>query len=325
MRSTVIRYYRAHGLGNDYIVLDFSQSAVKPLPAVIRRICDRHEGIGGDGALVQRESSQADFGVQIFNPDGSEAEKSGNGVRIFARYLFDEGLLHLKGTLQTAGGLVELTVHPTGGAPELEADMGPPRFDTQQIPVRTHLPTLIEQPVPLHPDMPVQLSRPAQPPFAPQTEPTRAHPAAPSDQEVIGTAVSMGNPHFVCFLPEGYPAAQPQDVPLDRVGPALEHHPWFPNRSNIQFARVLSRERVRVRIWERGAGETRASGSSACAVVAAGIRTGRLDPQVTVEMAGGLLQVRQDERGHIFQRGPVQLISRGELSQELESELSLLE
>lgn len=300
----MIGYFRAHGLGNDYIVLDFRQSPVPVSPEIIRRICDRHEGIGGDGALVEQPSLRADFGVTIYNPDGSEAEKSGNGVRIFARYLFDEGRLTVDGTLETKGGLVKLLVHQTGGAPEFEADMGAPSFDTRQIPVLVDASTFIEAPIP------VSLQH--------------TIPGHPNPVILQGTAVSMGNPHFVCFVPDGFQAGTPDQVPLHILGPALEHHPWFPNRSNIQFAQVVTREHVRVRIWERGAGETRASGSSACAVVAAGIKTGRLDSNVTVEMEGGRLLVRQDQRGHIFQRGPVKLVNRGVIAEELEAELLMV-
>lgn len=284
----MIRYFRAHGLGNDYLVVDFLQTRVVESPAVIRRLCDRHEGIGADGALVKFAPRAADFGVRIYNPDGSMAEKSGNGVRIFARYLYDEGLLHFRATLETAGGQVQLQLVSTPTGLEIEADMGIPQFVCREIPVTCDSEELVEAPFVV------------------------------AGHSFKATAVSMGNPHFVLFVEDL------THVPLQEIGPLIECHPLFPNRTNVQFARVLSPDAVEVRIWERGAGETRASGSSACAVVAAGIRTGRLSPHVAVHMAGGTLQVRQDERGHLFQQGPVKVISRGEVSEELEAELLTL-
>lgn len=280
----MLRYFRAHGLGNDYIVLDLQNSRLRITPSVMTRICDRHEGIGGDGALVARGSEVADFGVTIYNPDGSQAEKSGNGVRIFARYLVEEGLLHQSATLETAGGIVRLSVHHTDGRLELEADMGRPSFVPSSLPMRWEAERCLEQGLDLT-----------------------------NGERVVGSAVSMGNPHFVMFTD------RLEEERLLRQGPLLEHHPLFPNRTNVQLAHVLSPQQVVVRIWERGAGPTRASGSSACAVVAAGIVTGRLESQVAVHMPGGVLKVRQDERGHIHQRGPVGMISRGTVAPELEA------
>lgn len=281
----MLRYFRAHGLGNDYIVLDLQHSRLRITPEVMARICDRHEGIGGDGALIARASELADFGVTIYNPDGSQAEKSGNGVRIFARYLVEEGLLHHSATLETAGGVVCLTVHRMGSALELEADMGPPSFVPDALPMTCTHDTFIEQAL-----------------------------ALPNGEQVFGTAVSMGNPHFVIFTDVL------DEARLLRQGPLLERHTVFLNRTNVQLAKVLSPTQVEVRIWERGAGPTRASGSSACAVVAAGIHTGRLAHQVEVFMPGGVLKVRLDARGHIHQRGPVGVISRGTVAEELEAE-----
>lgn len=222
--------WHAHGLGNDYLVWEGGT----PLsPDLVRALCDRKSGVGADGVLEPKGSSEADYGVQIWNPDGSKAEKSGNGLRIFAVWLADN---------QGAGG--EFTVH-TGTdkvscwvlKDTVRVAMGRATSQPEDIPVRgvTHerLFELGEERVPV-------------------------------------TAVGMGNPHAVIFVTEPL-----DEVPWRRWGRALESHPDFPNRTNVQVARVLDPTTIEARVWERGAGETQASGSSACAVVAAAVWTGR--------------------------------------------------
>ncbi len=286
----MIRFARAEGLGNDYIVLvsDFAPG-FRLEPAVVARLCDRHRGLGGDGVLVPTPSSCADFGVRIFNPDGTEAEKSGNGLRIFARYLLTHHRELRACTIETRGGVVraELEQESNSGV-RVAVDMGEAWFDTSRIPVKVPWGEAIEVPLDL------------------------------DSGDLVGTAVSVGNPHWVVFCPDA------DAVPLEEMGPRIERHPWFPNRTNVQFAQVLGPNRVRVRIWERGAGETLASGSSACAVVAAGVRTGRLQRAVEVVMDGGTLEVQIDKDGHVHQRGPVNLLATGTIGEDLERELLAL-
>lgn len=284
----MIRFTRSHGLGNDYLILRESDPPLSLTPPVVSLLCDRHRGIGSDGILLPTISPRGEVGVRIFNPDGSEAEKSGNGLRIFARYLYDTGYFPPEGEINTLGGRVRASIYWRAGAPAISVDMGPPDFDTSRIPVNVPQAQAI--------DIELALSR----------------------TNVRGTAVSMGNPHWVMFVEEL------EAIPLDTLAPEIEHHHWFPNRTNVQFARVLTRGHVQIRIWERGAGHTMASGSSACAVVAAGIKTGRLDSAVVVSMEGGDLHVQQEPTGNLLQEGPVTVIATGQVAPDLEAELRAL-
>lgn len=261
---------RSHGLGNDYLVADPAELPFVVSPERVRLLCDRHHGVGSDGLLLLNGMT----GLRIFNPDGSEAEKSGNGLRIFARWLHDTGRIasrHFEVRLME--GEAEVEVHPDGS---VSVDMGQPSF-------RTDVSVL-------------------------ELEGTRL--------EV--TALSLGNPHCVAFRRE-------LDVTeLRRLGPLIERHPAFPNRTNVQFARVQDRGGVELLIWERGAGETQASGSSACAVVVAAHRRGLVDSEVIARMPGGDLSVRVEGDGRIFQRGPVVEVARITLSQDLIGQLQAL-
>ena len=276
-------YVRSHALGNDYLVVDPRALSVRLTPERIREICDRHRGVGSDGILTLERSRKADAGLRIFNPDGSEAEKSGNGIRIFAKCLWDHGYLRRRSfAIETKGGLVGVTLDVRGRAVRsIAAEMGRATFRSREIP------------------------------------------AAGPDREIVGetveaagerlriTAVSVGNPHCVVFVDD--PAA----VDLARLGPALEHHPMFPNRTNVQFVRVDSPRKVTIRIWERGAGETTASGSSASAVAAACVRHGVAHRDLAVHSPGGVLRVEVGEDYALRLTGPVEEVSRGRLSPDL--------
>jgi diaminopimelate epimerase len=238
--------------------------------AGIQLICHRNFGVGSDGILLRESSSVADVRLRILNPDGSEAEKSGNGVRIFAKYLFDHGLIAKHDfTIETLGGIVHAHLRVVDGRiADITVDMGGATFDDfDQVVV---------------------------------------------DGETIKlTSLSVGNPHAVAIVPEL------TAVDFYRLGPALENHPAFPNRTNVQFAQVISRSEVRIRIWERGAGETLASGSSSCAVAAACFRAGLVDRDVTITMDGGQLKIRLAEDGEIWMTGPVEEVCSGDLSDDL--------
>jgi len=267
-----MRFWKAHALGNDYLVLE------DPLPltaALVVALCDRNRGIGSDGILEPTPPTQnADFGVRIWNPDGSTAEKSGNGLRIFARWLRDTGRARTD-RFSMSTGPCRVECETTADAVSVE--MGAATFDPAQIPIDT-AGELIDAPVDL------------------------------SDGPIVATAVGMGNPHCVVFRTE------PLDtLPWRRWGAELERHPRFPNRTNVQIARVIDRHAVEIRIHERGAGETQASGSSSCAVAAAGVRTGRLDAgRIRVEMPGGQLWVTVSPDG-IRLEGPVEAVGHFEV------------
>lgn len=273
-------FVKSHALGNDYIVMDPSALSFPLTPEAIRLICDRHRGVGSDGILAPVASSAADFGLRIFNPDGSEAEKSGNGLRIFARYLHDHGLAGRPAfTVETPGGLVNVTLSFSGDEVErITVDMGRATFHSAQIPA-------------------------AGPPREVVDEPLEVE-----GQRLVVTAVSVGNPHCVVFVPDL--AA----VDLHRLGPRLERHPLFPHRTNVQFAQVRARDRIAILIWERGAGETLASGSSACAVAAAAVRRGIADRDLAIEMLGGTLEVSVADDWSIRMAGPAMEVYEGTLS-----------
>jgi diaminopimelate epimerase len=268
-------FVRAHGLGNDYLVVDATILGFELTPERTRLICDRHLGVGSDGILAIVETTNADFGLRIFNPDGSEAEKSGNGLRIAAKFLFDHGYTRrTQFTIETRGGVVavELLLHD-GRVGAVRIEMGRAVIDR----MLTQL-TVDQRPLTV-------------------------------------VALSVGNPHCVVVVDNL------AGVDLMRLGPLIENHPAFPSRTNVQFAQVLSRSDVRALIWERGAGHTLASGSSACAVAAACRDQGLVDEHVTVDMEGGALTIDVDAQLNLVMTGPVEEICTGRLSADLRRRL----
>jgi diaminopimelate epimerase len=258
-----MRLIKSHGLGNDYLVLA-SDSVLTP--ARVKALCERHTGVGGDGVLEPVAAERGDFGLRIWNPDGSQAEKSGNGLRIYARWLVDHQLAPLSFTVEVPAGVCPCTVDPASGA--VTVGMGLATLEPADIPC---------------------------------TEALRDTPVVVDGDPLRLTAVGMGNPHCVAFFDTDLDA-----LPWRRWGAALETDARFPHRTNVQLARVLDRENVEARIWERGAGETRASGSSACAIAVAARVLGHTDGRVTVHMPGGRLQVHVDDDLSVTQTGPVE-------------------
>ena len=275
-----MRFSKYHGLGNDYIVVDPADLPDPLTPAYIRRICDRHYGAGSDGILLgPLPATNGDFGLRIFNPDGSEAEKSGNGLRIFARHLWDHGRVGQEPfTIATAGGVVTAQVEPGGRL--VTVAMGRVSFDSREIPV-------------------------AGPPREVLNETLLA-----GATELRYCAATLGNPNCV-VLREQVSAEEAQ-----RLGPLVETDPRFPRRTNVQFMQVLDRTRLRIEIWERGAGYTLASGSSACAAAAVAHRLDLCDVQVTVSMPGGALKVSIAPDWSVTLRGPVTKVWEGAMCEE---------
>ncbi|MFO7892123.1 MAG: diaminopimelate epimerase [Longimicrobiales bacterium] len=275
-----MRFWKGHALGNDYLVLDGTGTG-PPAPGVIRGLCDRHRGVGADGVLVADLAADP-VGVRIFNPDGGEAEKSGNGLRIMGAWLRDRGQVG-DAPFQVAlpGEVVELRVVATrGGVHTLRVAMGVPSFRAGDIPFTK-----------VDPESEVQgLS------LAVAGTPLGIH------------LVSIGNPHCVVFFDHL------EDAAFRRLAPALQAHPAFTAGVNVQFARVRDDTALEARIWERGAGETLASGSSACAVVAAARRSGRIEADaVTVEMPGGPVTVERDDAGGLHLTGEAVVVFEGEI------------
>ena len=277
------RFVKGHGLGNDYLVLNHADLSFDLSPGAVRRLCHRNWGIGSDGILVLVPSSKAEFGLRIFNPDGSEAEKSGNGLRIFAKYLYEHGFTNGKSfKIDTLGGIVEAELQvEEGRVRRVTVEMGQATFRAPEIPM--HGPDRDVVAVPL------QLG----------------------DTFLTVTAVSVGNPHCVVFVPKL------DESEVRRLGPQIERHPSFPNRINVQFAKVEARDRVAILIWERGAGYTLASGSSSCAVGAAAVRSGLTDRRMTITMPGGELGVEIRVDWSIRLEGPVEEVSVGTISPDL--------
>jgi len=277
-------FFKGHGLGNDYIAVDPAELGFRLTPGNIRRICDRHWGAGSDGILALEKSEGADFGVRIYNPDGSEAEKSGNGLRIFARYLHATRRTRRRQfTVETRGGLVsvELHVDEHGDPSAATVEMGRATFAPKALPCSLKVKELIRRPI------------------------------TAAGRKLRFTGVSVGNPHCVVFKDRGEPWTREE---LLALGPALENHKLFPRRTNVQLAVPVGPKSIYILIWERGAGETQASGSSSCATASAAVRLGLVKSPVRVKAPGGTLHIEVDENFELTMKGPVAEVARGAFS-----------
>lgn len=279
-----MKWLKAHGLGNDYLAIAEAELPIELTPPAVRMICDRHTGMGSDGILVRSAAGDADFGVRIYNPDGTEAEKSGNGLRIFAAFLYEAGEVS-KGepfTVRTLGGLVRMDIVEVAadGVYTVEVEMGRASFRSSAVGLR-----------------------------GPDREVDGEILELPGGDRVSIHTVSMGNPHCVCFEDELV------EEDLRRRGPQISTHSWFERGTNVQFARPTGPDEIEAFVWERGAGETTASGSSACAVAAAAVRRGLVQERsVRVRMPGGTLYVTVSTDWDVMLRGPVESVYRADLS-----------
>jgi len=277
-------FVKSHGLGNDYLVVNGHDITYELTAENIKTICDVHYGIGSDGILVLVGSNKADFGLRILNPDGSEAEKSGNGLRIFAKYLFDHGYTRSDSfTIDTPGGMTTARIieQERGKARIVRVDMGKAIFEAVKVPVKSdHQECLDER---------LQLE----------------------EKDYRISCVSVGNPHCVVLKDE---------LSVNEImqyGPQIEHHPKFPNRINVQFVKVISPELVEILIWERGAGYTLASGSSSSAVAAVMVKRGLTQRKLTLKMPGGELKLEVDEDWQLHMTGEVRETASGHFSSDL--------
>jgi len=275
-----MHFAKYHALGNDYIVINPADVAGTPIIPQIRLICHRNYGIGSDGILLgPLEAKEADFGLRIFNPDGSEAEKSGNGLRIFSRYLWDKGLVGDKPfTVLTAGGKVTCQVHRGGGSVTVE--MGAVSFDSTRIPVLGSPREVVNETIVV------------------------------GGKAFTFCAATVGNPHCVILRD-----AVSRDE-ATRYGPLIETDPRFPSRTNVQFMKILDRKNIQIEIWERGAGYTLASGSSSSAAAAVARKLGHCDSEITVHMPGGTIEITVSDRFFIVMTGPVLKIAEGTIAEE---------
>ena len=250
-----LRFTKMHGAGNDFVVLDFTREIFSLSEEQLRRIADRHRGVGCDQILVVEKprDPSADFRYRIFNADGGEVEQCGNGARCFARFVLDEGLTAKREIrVETASGVIVPKVEASG---QVSVDMGPPRFDPREVPFAAAQMRLV-------------------------------YPLVVAGATLEVSVLSMGNPHAVQIIEDV------ERAPVATQGPLIENHPAFPKRVNAGYMQPLARDHVKLRVWERGAGETLACGTGACAAVVAGIRRGLLDEEVRVTTRGGDLVIR---------------------------------
>lgn len=277
-------FVKSHGLGNDYIVIDSENIDFSLTNDLIIKICDIHFGIGSDGILLKVPSTIADFGLLIYNTDTSVAENCGNGLRIFSKFLFDYGFVSgKKFSVDILGRYIQCEIIETvnNKATKVKVDMGKANFNCSQIPVQFSKLECINETVQF------------------------------GGKDFRINCVSMGNPHCVVFRDEL------NQEELLTYGPQIETNSMFPNRTNVQFAKVIDRETVEIRIWERGVGNTLASGSSSCAVASVMRKNNLVDKNVTIVMPGGKLQISIDDEWNIQMTGPVLEVCSGVLSNEL--------
>lgn len=276
----VIRFTKMHGIGNDYIYIDCMKSIPERLPELAREMSDRHIGVGGDGIVLICPSATADFRMRMFNNDGSEARMCGNASRCIARYVHDHNLSSNNPlSLETLSGIKALSLNIKEGdvVESVTVDMGMPSMNKAEIPVEVAGDNVV--------DMRIET------PFGP----------------VSVTAVSMGNPHGVIFVDDL------DSIPFDDLGPYMETHPMWPDRANIEFAQVLNDQEIRMRVWERGTGETLACGTGACATAVAGVLTGRTGRDVTLRLRGGDLEIKwREDNGHVMMTGSATEVFTGE-------------
>ena len=279
-----MEFYKYHALGNDYLVLDPKNFDAVPSPDVIRRICHRNLGIGSDGILwgpFNQAEGNENFNLRIFNPDGSEAEKSGNGLRIFCRYLWDQKLVASNASflVNTKGGVVDATVDPSGQ--EVTVSMGQVLFASNLIPVEGDSRDVLEEELRI------------------------------GDKVLEFSAATIGNPHCVIQTDQTSPEM------AKKFGPLIEKHYIFPYRINVQFLEILDRKNLKLEIWERGVGYTLASGSSSSAASAVARKLDWCDREITVHMPGGALQIIVEEDFQIIMKGEVTKVFEGEADAEL--------
>ena len=274
-----VRFTKMHGAGNDYIYLDATGEMPEDLPELSRRMSDPHFGVGSDGLVAVMTSDIADFRMRMFNSDGSEAEMCGNASRCIAKFVYEKGLTDSETvTLETLAGIKVLHLHVREGVVEsVTVDMGAPVLEPASVPVQSLDPKL-----------------------------RLAEEDTVDGRTYRITGVSMGNPHGVIFVDE-----IDDDLVL-RQGPLLEVAPIFPAKANIEFAKVLDRSTIEMRVWERGSGETLACGTGACATAVAAALNGLTGREGDVRLRGGTLHIRWDEAdGHVFMTGPAAFICDG--------------
>lgn len=275
-----MKFTKMHGCGNDYIYVNGFVEEITDKPAFVKKVSDRHFGVGGDGVIFINPSEEADFEMEMYNADGSRAEMCGNGIRCVAKYVYDKGLTdqtHI--SIVSCGKVKYLDLNVEDGlVTSVRVNMGAPILTAKEVPVISSMEQSVDEPV------------------------------AVGGKEYRMTCVSMGNPHAVVFMEDV------ANLDIAAVGPLFENHKVFPNRTNTEFVEVRDRSHVFMRVWERGTGETLACGTGCCATVVACVLNGLTDPAVTVRVLGGEIMIEWDrEQNFVYMTGPAVTVFEGEL------------
>ncbi|MCM1498669.1 MAG: diaminopimelate epimerase [Clostridium sp.] len=276
-----MKFTKMQGLGNDYVYVNcFKEELANPSDVAVQ-ISDRHFGIGSDGLILIKPSGVADFCMEMYNADGSQAEMCGNGIRCVAKYVYDYGLTDKTDiAVETLAGIKYLKLQAAGGRVQtVTVNMGEPELRPFAIPVKSDKEILVNEPI------------------------------VAGGREYRMTCVSMGNPHCIVFVEDT------EHFELEKIGPEFEAHALFPNRINTEFIQILDRKTVNMRVWERGSGETLACGTGACASAVACVLNGLTEEEITVHLLGGDLQIRWDrEENLVYMTGPAAVVFDGEIS-----------
>ena len=275
-----MKFTKMQGLGNDYVYVNCMEKEIEDPSGLAKQVSDRHYGVGSDGLILICPSEHADFEMKMYNADGSRGEMCGNGIRCVGKYVYDYGLTdQTEISVETLGGIKYLSLMVENGkVSQVKVDMGSPIFVPEQIPVKAGKLDAVDVPIDV------------------------------DGKEYRMTCISMGNPHAVVYMDEI------KELEIEKIGPKFEHHPCFPNRVNTEFAHVLNRQTVEMRVWERGSGETLACGTGACAVAVASMVNGLTDDSVTVRLLGGDLKIEwAREKNVVYMTGPASVVFDGEL------------
>ena len=284
-----MKFTKMHGCGNDYVYVDCTKEVIPNISETAIQVSDRHFGIGSDGMILIKASDVADFEMDMYNADGSRGKMCGNGIRCVAKYVYDHGLTDKTTiTVNTLSGIktLKLTVED-GKVSKVRVDMGEPELIPALVPVKASVLGLADD----------------------RREAIVAEPLEIKGRSYDITCVSMGNPHCITFIGEDV-----RNFPLEAVGPVFEKHELFPERVNTEFINVIDKDHLRMRVWERGSGETLACGTGACAVAVASYLNGFTGRSVDIELLGGHLEVVYDEKtNHVFMTGPATEVFSGEI------------
>lgn len=274
-----MKFTKMQGCGNDYVYINGFTEQIKDKPAFVRAVSDRHFGVGGDGAIFINPSDVADFEMEMYNADGSRSEMCGNGIRCVAKFVYDKGMTNQEHiSIVSAGQIKYLDLDVKDGkVANVKVNMGAPILRAKDVPVMSTMEESVDEPIVVQ------------------------------DKEYRMTCVSMGNPHAIVFMDDV------ANLEIEKIGPYFENHAVFPNRTNTEFVEIVNRNRVNMRVWERGTGETLACGTGCCATVVACVLNGLTDTTVTVKVLGGEILIEWDREANlVYMTGPATTVFEGE-------------